>query len=79
MSEHDESDVFETGALHDDAKTESAALEGLPENFEPDDDWVDEHGKDETGGPGGIVNYPEETRPEDWHYVEGVSTPKVEG
>lgn len=78
MSEHDESEVFETGALHDDAKTEAAALEGLPEDFEPDDDYDDEHSKENSGGPGGIVNYDEELQPEGWKYVEGVSTPKVQ-
>ena len=77
MTEGREDEVFETGALHDDAENEEQAME-LPEDFEPDDDWVDEHSKEETGGPGGVVNYPEETHPEDWHYVEGVSTPKVD-
>ena len=75
----DEDEVFETGALHDDAEDEKAAMEGLPADFEPDDDWENEHSKDETGGPGGIVNYDESLAPEDWRYVEGVSTPKVEG
>ena len=76
MSEHDESEVFETGALHDDAETEDQAMEGVTD-FEPDADWVDEHGKNETGGPGGVVNYDEKLRPEGWEYVEGESTPKV--
>lgn len=47
-----------------------------PEDFVPDADWVDEHSAKETGGPGGVVNYPKRLAPKDWHYVEGVSTPK---
>jgi hypothetical protein len=49
-----------------------------PEDFEPDDDFEDDHSKETTGGPGGIVNYPPETWPEGWEYVEGESTPPVE-
>jgi len=78
MSENTGDEVFETGALHDDAATEDQALEGLPTDFEPEPGWDDEHSKKETGGPGGVVNYPARLRPKDWGYVEGVSTPKVE-
>ena len=35
-----------------------------PPDFVPDDDFVDEHSKEDTGGPGGVVNYPVETWPE---------------
>ena len=78
MSENPDDEVFETGALHEDATTEDQALEGLPKDFEPEPGWEDEHSKHETGGPGGVVNYPKRTHPKDWAYVEGVSTPKVE-
>lgn len=51
----------------------------LPTDFEPDDDFdPDEHSKQTTGGPGGIVNYDEDLYPEGWQYVEGESSPPVE-
>lgn len=74
-----EDEVFETGALQDENAKETETLEGLPEDFEPDDDEDDEHSKENSGGPGGIINYDESLYPEDWKYVEGVSSPKVEG
>ena len=49
-----------------------------PEDFEPDENFEDEHAREETGGPGGIINYPESFYPEGWEYVEGESSPKVE-
>lgn len=49
-----------------------------PEDFEPDDEFDNEHSPEETGGPGGIVNYPEELAPEGWEYIEGESTPPEE-
>jgi hypothetical protein len=50
-----------------------------PEDFVPDKDWVDEHSKDDTGGPGGIINYDESLWPDGWQYIEGESSPKVGG
>jgi len=49
-----------------------------PEDFEPDDDYEDEHSKEEVGGVGGIVNYDEELAPEGWEYVEGESSPPAD-
>jgi len=31
-----------------------------PEDFEPEDDWDDEHSKEEVGGPGGVENNPDQ-------------------
>lgn len=48
-----------------------------PEDFVPDDDFDDEHSKDATGGPGGVVNYPEDTWPEGFDPNAATASPKV--
>jgi hypothetical protein len=48
-----------------------------PEDLD-EDSYEDEHEKSDVGGPGGIINYPEETHPEGWQYIEGESSPPVE-
>lgn len=50
----------------------------VPEDFEPADDFEDDHTKTTTGGPGGIINTPKRLHPKGWKFVEGESTPKEE-
>jgi len=49
----------------------------MPEDFVPDDDFDDEHSKEMTGGPGGVVNYPEDTWPEGFDPTADYASPKI--
>lgn len=49
-----------------------------PEDFVPGDDFDNEHGPEQTGGPGGVVNYPEDTWPEGFDPSADYASPKVE-
>lgn len=48
-----------------------------PEDFVPDDDFEDDHSPEFTGGPGGVVNYPQDTWPEGFDPKADYASPRV--
>jgi len=53
-------------------------LSTLPTDFEPPSHFRNEHSQRNVGGPGGVVNYPEETWPEGFDPDADYASPKVE-